>query len=99
MDRRDFILSGSAALGALPLAAQAQARPKDLLVVANDPWQKTGTRPISPAADRLAMVEAAVGGVEGLEASVGVVALTPLDFDTAGPAVIAAAAAVARALG
>ena len=40
-----------------------------LLVVANDPWQKTGTRPISPAADRLAMVEAAVGGVEGLEAS------------------------------
>jgi nicotinate-nucleotide adenylyltransferase len=40
-----------------------------LLVVANEPWQKTGTREISPAADRLAMVEAAVGGVEGLEAS------------------------------
>lgn len=40
-----------------------------LLVVANQPWQKVGTRPISPAADRLAMVEAAVEGVEGLEAS------------------------------
>ncbi len=40
-----------------------------LLVVANDPWQKAGTRVVSPAADRLAMVEAAVGDVEGLEAS------------------------------
>jgi nicotinate-nucleotide adenylyltransferase len=40
-----------------------------LLVVANEPWQKTGTRDISPAADRLAMVEAAVAGVDGLEAS------------------------------
>lgn len=39
-----------------------------LLVVANDPWQKAGT-PVSPAPDRLAMVEAAVAGVEGLEAS------------------------------
>lgn len=40
-----------------------------LLVVANRPWQKLGTRVISPAADRLAMVEAAVRGVTGLEAS------------------------------
>ena len=40
-----------------------------LLVVANVPWQKAGSRPISPAADRLAMVEAAVEGVPGLEAS------------------------------
>jgi nicotinate-nucleotide adenylyltransferase len=39
-----------------------------LLVVANEPWQKAGSRPISPAADRLAMVEAAVEGVPGLEA-------------------------------
>ena len=35
MDRRDFITS-TAALGALPLAAQAQARPKDVLIVANE---------------------------------------------------------------
>lgn len=40
-----------------------------LLVVANEPWQKVGARDISPAADRLAMVDAAVAGVEGLEAS------------------------------
>ncbi len=40
-----------------------------LLVVANDPWQKSGARQVSPAADRLALVEAAVGVVDGLEAS------------------------------
>ena len=40
-----------------------------LLVVANEPWQKVGSRVISAAEDRLAMVEAAVAGVEGLEAS------------------------------
>jgi nicotinate-nucleotide adenylyltransferase len=40
-----------------------------LLVVAHDPWQKTHSRPVSSARDRLAMVEAAVADVEGLEAS------------------------------
>jgi len=40
-----------------------------LLVVANDPWQKSGGRQVSPSADRLAMVRAAVGDVPGLEAS------------------------------
>jgi len=35
MDRRDFITS-TAAIGALPLAAHAQARPKDVLIVANE---------------------------------------------------------------
>ncbi|MEN9821581.1 MAG: nicotinate-nucleotide adenylyltransferase [Actinomycetota bacterium] len=40
-----------------------------LLMVAHDPWQKTDERFVSPAADRLAMVQAAVAGVEGLEAS------------------------------
>jgi nicotinate-nucleotide adenylyltransferase len=40
-----------------------------LLVVNNVPWQKVGTRPISPAEDRLTMVQAAVEGVAGLEAS------------------------------
>jgi nicotinate-nucleotide adenylyltransferase len=42
---------------------------KVLLVVAGRPWQKVGTRDISQTADRYAMVEAAVGTVEGLEAS------------------------------
>lgn len=40
-----------------------------LLVVANVPWQKLGERTISPAADRLAMVEAAARSAEGVEAS------------------------------
>lgn len=40
-----------------------------LLTVAHQPWQKVGTRPLSPPEDRLAMVAAAVEGIEGLEAS------------------------------
>jgi nicotinate-nucleotide adenylyltransferase len=40
-----------------------------LLVVNDQPWQKLGTRDITPAEDRFAMVAAAVGKVEGLEAS------------------------------
>jgi nicotinate-nucleotide adenylyltransferase len=40
-----------------------------LLVVANDPWQKHGERRVSPAADRLALAQAAVEGLDGLEAS------------------------------
>lgn len=40
-----------------------------LLVVANQPWQKVGLRNVTPAADRYAMVEAAVADVAGLEAS------------------------------
>lgn len=39
-----------------------------LLVVANDPWQKAAL-PVTPAPDRLAMVQAAVNNVAGLEAS------------------------------
>ncbi len=40
-----------------------------LLVVANEPWQKVGTRSVTGASDRFALVEAAVEGVEGLSAS------------------------------
>ena len=39
-----------------------------LLMVANDPWQKHGTREVASAADRLAMVQAAIEGVDGLVA-------------------------------
>ncbi len=39
-----------------------------VLMVANVPWQKEGTRPITPAQDRLAMVHAAVADVDGLVA-------------------------------
>ena len=40
-----------------------------LLTVANRPWQKVASRPITPAADRLAMVQALVDGIDGLAAS------------------------------
>lgn len=40
-----------------------------VMMVANVPWQKAGTRAVSPPEDRYAMVEAAVRGVPGVEAS------------------------------
>lgn len=40
-----------------------------VLVPANEPWQKAGTREITPAGDRLAVLEAAVHGVDGLSVS------------------------------
>lgn len=49
-----------------------------LLAVNDVPWQKVGTRPITAAADRLAMVEAAVAEVDGLEAS-------RIEIDAGGP--------------
>jgi nicotinate-nucleotide adenylyltransferase len=49
-----------------------------IMMVANVPWQKQGERPITPALDRLAMVEAAVGDVPGLEAG-------RLEIDLGGP--------------
>ena len=56
------------------LAAEVNAKAgahldKVLMVVANIPWQKEGLRKVQPAAERLALVRAAVSGVEGLEAS------------------------------
>ena len=49
-----------------------------LLVVANQPWQKVGERPLTPAEDRYAMVEAAADGWPGLEPS-------RLEIDRGGP--------------
>jgi len=48
-----------------------------LLVVANDPWQKSG-RCLTPAADRMAMVEAAVARADGIEPSA-------IEIDRGGP--------------
>lgn len=48
-----------------------------LLVPAGDPWQKTG-EVAAPARDRLALVEAAVAGLDGLEASA-------IEVERAGP--------------
>jgi nicotinate-nucleotide adenylyltransferase len=40
-----------------------------LLVVANDPWQKSGQRAVSSAADRYALTELLAGEIPGAEAS------------------------------
>ncbi len=59
-------------VGHLAAAVNAKAGAhldKVLMVVANIPWQKEGLRKVQPASERLALVEAAVSGVEGLEAS------------------------------
>jgi nicotinate-nucleotide adenylyltransferase len=39
-----------------------------IMMVANIPWQKAGQRAVSTPEDRLALVEAAVGGVDGVVA-------------------------------
>ena len=50
-------------------AKDAVSMDRVLMVVANVPWQKADLRPVSCAEDRLALVDAAVRGVAGLEAS------------------------------
>ncbi|HMF03194.1 MAG TPA: nicotinate-nucleotide adenylyltransferase [Acidimicrobiia bacterium] len=58
-------------VGHVVAAADARAAlglDRVLMVVAGDPWQKRG-EVIAPAADRLALVAAAVDGVDGVEAS------------------------------
>ncbi len=49
-------------------AREALGLDRVLLVVANEPWQKAGTRAVTPAEDRFLMVQAAVAGVTGVEA-------------------------------
>ena len=58
-------------------ARRALALDRVVLVPAGDPWQKRG-RVTAPAADRLAIVEAAVDGIAGLEVS-------PLEVEHDGP--------------
>ena len=59
-------------LGHLAVALEVQHRLRlsvVLLVVANDPWQKSALHPVTPAPVRLEMVRAAVSGLAGVEAS------------------------------
>jgi nicotinate-nucleotide adenylyltransferase len=53
-----------------------------LVVVANDPWQKTGVQAVSPAADRMAMVQVAISGHDWLVAS-------SIEIDRGGPSYMA----------
>ncbi len=59
-------------------ARQVLGLDRVLLVVANDPWQKSGARVVTSAEDRFAVVAAAVEGVVVLEAS-------RLEIDRGGP--------------
>ncbi|HXQ18010.1 MAG TPA: nicotinate (nicotinamide) nucleotide adenylyltransferase [Acidimicrobiales bacterium] len=65
-------------VAAAQAARRALSLDRVLLVVANDPWQKSPLRPITGAADRLAMTEAAVEGEAGIEAS-------RMELDRGGP--------------
>jgi nicotinate-nucleotide adenylyltransferase len=62
-----------------------------IMMVANVPWQKAGTRTVSPAEDRYEMVKAAVGALPGLEAS-------RMEIDRGGPSYTADTIAELRAL-
>jgi nicotinate-nucleotide adenylyltransferase len=57
---------------------QALELDRVLLVVANEPWQKSAARDLTPAEDRFSVVSAAVEGTEGLEAS-------RIEIDRGGP--------------
>ena len=63
-----------------PLRAVQDALALDrlLLVVANDPWQKSPTRSITPAEDRFAMAQALSEAIPGVEAS-------RMEIDRGGP--------------
>jgi nicotinate-nucleotide adenylyltransferase len=58
-------------------ARRALALDRVMLVPAGDPWQKRGSV-VAPASDRMAMVRAAVEGIDGLEVS-------PLEVERQGP--------------
>jgi nicotinate-nucleotide adenylyltransferase len=49
-------------------AKHALALDRVVMMVAGVPWQKSGQRAVSSAEDRFALVEAAVGDVQGVEA-------------------------------
>ena len=75
MGRRVGVLGGTfdpVHIGHLVAASEVRhelALDTVLLVVAASPWQKTGTRAITPAADRFAVLQSAVAELDGLEAS------------------------------
>jgi nicotinate-nucleotide adenylyltransferase len=98
MARRIGILGGTfdpPHIGHLVMGVQvrdALALDVVLYVVAHEPWQKVGARPVSPSADRLALVEAAVADLEGLEAC-------DLELRRGGPSYTADTLAELRAAG
>jgi len=65
-------------VAALRAVSSALSLDRLLLVVANDPWQKSSSRAVTPAEDRFAMAQALAEGIPGVEAS-------RLEIDRGGP--------------
>jgi nicotinate-nucleotide adenylyltransferase len=65
-------------LAAVHAVQEALTLDRLLLVVANDPWQKSSSRLITPAEDRFAMAQALSEGISGVEAS-------RMEIDRGGP--------------
>jgi nicotinate-nucleotide adenylyltransferase len=70
-------------------ARDALALDRLLLVVANDPWQKSPRRAVTPAEDRFAMTQALAESVPGAEAS-------RMEIDRGGPSYTVETAEVLR---
>ena len=64
--------------GFVSAVSDALALDRLLLVVANDPWQKSSSRAVTPAEDRFAMAQALADGMPGVEAS-------RMEIDRGGP--------------
>jgi nicotinate-nucleotide adenylyltransferase len=65
-------------VAALRAVSTALSLDRLLLVVANDPWQKSSSRAVTPAEDRFAMAQALAEGIPGVEAS-------RIEIDRGGP--------------
>jgi nicotinate-nucleotide adenylyltransferase len=65
-------------VAALRAVSSALSLDRLLLVVANDPWQKSSSRVVTPAEDRFAMAQALAEGIPGVEAS-------RMEIDRGGP--------------
>jgi nicotinate-nucleotide adenylyltransferase len=78
-------------VAALRAVSEALSLDRLLLVVANDPWQKSSSRAITPAEDRYAMAQALAEGIPaGVEAS-------RIEIDRGGPTYTVATVEALRA--
>ncbi len=77
-------------VAALCAITEALSLDRLLLVVANDPWQKSSNRAVTPAEDRFAMAQALAEGLPGVEAS-------RMEIDRGGPSYTVATVEALRA--
>jgi nicotinate-nucleotide adenylyltransferase len=77
-------------VAALSAVSEALSLDRLLLVVANDPWQKSSNRAVTPAEDRFAMAQALAEELPGVEAS-------RMEIDRGGPSYTVATVEALRA--